>query len=79
MAKFIEFKDSGEWHEKKPMYDILNKKLGDVMGMVFWYPPWRQFVCRFKDDCIWSADCLKDVQEFIEGPPKIEAATKDSP
>jgi hypothetical protein len=70
MAKFIKFKDSGDRHHARPVYDILNKRSYDCIGMVFWYPEWKLWAVRFKEDSVWSAGCLRDVQEFIEGLPK---------
>jgi hypothetical protein len=65
MAKFIQFVKADENHEGNPMYWIANKRSGDTIGQVFWYGPWHQWTCRFKEDSVWSQDCLADVREFI--------------
>ena len=65
MAKYIKFSDSGESYSRKAMYDITNKKSGDCLGMIFWYPPWHLWVARFKEESVWSAECLADVQAFM--------------
>ena len=66
MAKFIRLsKDTEVTHEGKPVYWILNKRAGASIGQLFWYTPWRKWCARFKEDTVWSEDCLADVRKFI--------------
>jgi len=64
MAKYIRFEKVGSW-SGKPIYDIINKAHGEVLGFIKWYPQWRGYVCVFSADTIWSMDCLADVQRFM--------------
>lgn len=63
--QYIEF----ELVEQKPktlVYDILNNKSGDKIGIVKWFANWRQYVFVPSDSCIFSCGCLKDVIDFTE-------------
>ena len=62
--RFIRFEARGTDYDK-PLYCILSKQSGDCLGYVHWYPRWRQWVCGFEPDTIWSQDCLQDVQRFL--------------
>lgn len=50
---------------QKAGYIIRNNSTNNEMGVVEWYPRWRQWVAAFEDSHIWSHDCLADVREFI--------------
>lgn len=48
-------------------YTINTKRDQDFLGAIEFYPPWRQYVLRPWDgNTVWSADCLRDVIDFIE-------------
>lgn len=54
--------------ERKPktsVFELRNSRSGDRLGVVKWYPAWRQY-CYFPDRTqILSAGCLADIQDFI--------------
>ena len=72
MGKFIRFDKDGE-HDGKPLYRIVNRRAGDELGRVLWHKPWRLWAAHFDDCAVWSADCLKDVQSFIENVNDADA------
>ena len=49
----------------KPTYPIVNLKAKDVLGVIFWYSAWRQWVAKFNDTAVFSTDCLADIQTAI--------------
>lgn len=65
--KHIEFSKMTHERHKRPWFLILNKKSGDELGQVEYYPTWRQYVFMpYKEwDCVFSASCLADIQEFL--------------
>ena len=66
MPKYIRFdKVSTDPHAGKERYVVTNIKSDQPLADVFWYPAWRQWVCRMNDDAVWSEDCLRDVREFV--------------
>lgn len=47
------------------VWQCVNNKSGDVLGLVKWYPGWRQY-CFFCDTgIVLSAGCLHDIESFI--------------
>lgn len=66
MAKYIEFKERKAKKDEKPGYTIMSKKSGDALGNIFWYKPWSKYVFMSDYETVWSAGCLKTVQEFME-------------
>ena len=52
-------------HAGKPIWYIFNRKAGDALGRIVYYPPWRQWVATFSEESVWSAGCLADVQDAI--------------
>ena len=70
MAKFIRFDKTEEIFAGRETYNIINKRYGTILGQILQYPPWRQWICRFNPDSIWSQDCLTDIAEFLRSLPK---------
>lgn len=65
--EFISFRDASEYVTgKTKAWVCLNKKSGGALGGVRWHGPWRQY-CFFPSDALFSAGCLRDIAEFLEG------------
>ena len=62
--EFIHF----ELIEQKPkagVYACRNNRSGEPLGVVKWYPAWRQY-CYFPTvQAVYSHGCLEDIQKFI--------------
>ncbi len=55
--------------EQKPktkVYSCRNNKSNAELGIVKWFPSWRQYCFYSTTDIILSKGCLKDIQNFIE-------------
>jgi hypothetical protein len=51
--------------EKTNIYGVFTKT-DDLIGIVKWYPRWKQY-CFFPDkETIWNNGSLKDLQNFIK-------------
>lgn len=67
MAQYIRFDKTEETFNGHPIYKIINKRHGDVLGRVFWYAVWKQYVfIADSGTAIWSKGCLEDVIAFID-------------
>jgi hypothetical protein len=66
MSRFIRFEDEGQEHEGRPVYGVVNKRSRTTIGQVFWYGPWKRYTARFREDSVWSPDCLEAVATFAE-------------
>ena len=51
-------------------YDLINHRSGAPIGIVGWYPPWRQWCFFPHAETVWSEVCLRDVLDFIGRLPK---------
>lgn len=54
--------------EEKPktsVWGCLNTKSDDMLGIVKWYGPWRQYCFFPMADCVFSKGCLEDINQFI--------------
>lgn len=66
MAQYIRFEKTAESFNNHPLYNVINKRHGDVLGQVFWYTIWKQYGFTAEDSAVWSKGCLQDVIAFIE-------------
>lgn len=57
---FVEFKKEGI------AYTMHNRKSGVAMGAVSYYPPWKQFIVEFVEDCVFNNQCLRDIADFLD-------------
>lgn len=52
--------------KRKTKYVLVsNKNSEDLIGVIKWYAPWRQYCFFPASDTIWNTTCLDDVQEVI--------------
>jgi hypothetical protein len=55
--------------EQKPktgVYQCRNNKSGVELGLIKWYPAWRQY-CYFPTcQAVYSKGCLDDINDFIK-------------
>ena len=62
--KHIKFKAPN----KKTDFDwaIVNKKSGDVLGVVSLYKRWKKHVAGFREGCVFDEGCLCDIADFLK-------------
>lgn len=61
-----------EQKHKTSVWGCESNSSGDQLGVVMWYPSWRQY-CFFPDaEVLFSGGCLSDIQEFMTGLRKEE-------
>jgi len=62
--RYIEFKLL-EKKSKTSVWECLNINSSVRLGIVKWYPYWRQY-CYFPEkDTVYSVGCLEDINDFI--------------
>ena len=48
-------------------YECRNNKSNDILGYIYWYPNWRDFVFTQADSrVIFNSSCLLDIVDFIK-------------
>jgi hypothetical protein len=50
---------------KTNKYSVTNNKSGDLLGVIRWHGPWRQYVFLAAPLTLYSAGCLADIQSFL--------------
>lgn len=63
--RYIGFDDISPKARRTRLYLCKNRRHNAALGIVQWNAPWRQYVFEPNECCIFSADCLADIQDFI--------------
>ena len=56
--------------EQKPktgVYQVNNNFSGYELGIIKWYPPWRQYAYFSTCEAVYSVGCMEDINDFIKG------------
>ena len=65
--KYIEFVQESNMYQANPIWRCKNKRHGSQLGIVEYYPEWKQWVIGAIDHRnIFSADCLDDISHFLK-------------
>lgn len=53
--------------EDKPKTSVfaVESKHEEQLGIIKWFPQWRQYCFFPKDDCVFSLGCMIDINHFI--------------
>ncbi len=54
--------------ERKPktnVYSVMSRRHGTNLGVVKWYPSWRQYAFFPSDETVFNAECLENVEAFL--------------
>ena len=55
-----------EVFKNKPVYRVYNKKSKEPLGIISYYPSWKEYIFSSKEGCVFNNSCLKDIIDFIE-------------
>ncbi len=50
---------------KTSVWSCLSNRTKDELGMVKWYPSWRQYCFFPHPETVYSTGCLEDIKDFI--------------
>lgn len=60
--RFIKFKET----PKRNAF-VLNKRSGDVLGLIQWYPDWRCYVLHaVPEGVVFNGECLRDIATYMD-------------
>jgi hypothetical protein len=51
---------------KTKQYEVWAKESDEQLGLITWWPHWRQFVFQPRQNTLYSWDCLSGISEFIK-------------
>ena len=73
--KFIHFVDTGvPAAGKTSVWSCRNNGNSNELGIIIWYPTWREYCYEDTTPAVYSAGCLADIQDFIDQLMKARAA-----
>jgi hypothetical protein len=74
-TQYLIFEDQEISKKKTKVISVININADDIIGIIKWYGPWRQY-CFFPEfDTVWNITCLTDVNEVI-GNLMLDRKTK---
>jgi len=62
--KYIRFVER-EPKPKTKVFSVESKNFDCLLGFVKWHAPWRRYCFFVEDGTFFDADCLRDIQDFI--------------
>ena len=62
MLKFEEQTTKG----KTKRFTIISNHSNESIGLIYYYPAWRCYICELFEDTIWSLSCLKEINKKLE-------------
>lgn len=81
MGKWIDFEalhsDPGR---KTQRWDVVSKKSGGLLGTIYWWGAWRQYVFEPSGESriIFEEDCLRDIAAFCEEKTREHKANRNA-
>ena len=66
ISKYLEF----NMLEKKPkteVYEIVSKRNKERLGIIKWFPRWRQYAFFPESGTIFNVECILDIVSFTRG------------
>ena len=54
-----------ESKSKTKVYAVHSKHHGDLLGIIKWYAPWRQYCFFPEPETVWSNSCLREIIDFV--------------
>ena len=53
---------------KTSIWHVSNRFDQSFLGLIQWYAPWRQYCFYPYGNIVLAGSCLKDIDEFCQGP-----------
>jgi hypothetical protein len=60
-----------EMPRKTQIWSLFSQRHGNLLGVIKWYGPWRQYCFYPEKESVWSLKCLHDVKEFLQTCNKV--------
>lgn len=63
--KYIHFEEADSTEKVTSVWDCLNNTSVFTLGMIKWYPGWRQYCFMPIGKTVFNKGCLEDINDFI--------------
>ena len=64
-SKYLEFKQLN-YKGRTKKFHVISKRAGVVLGKIYWWGAWRQYIFEPEKATVWNKDCLKNIQDFLK-------------
>lgn len=54
-----------ETFKQHPVYRIFNNKSNAQLGILSYYPQWKQYIFSSYEDVVYDETCLRDILNFL--------------
>ena len=65
MSEYLTFVDMPLIRRKTRVVEVHSKTSNDVLGIIKWWPAWRQYCFFPEEGTVWSIGCMHQVHNFI--------------
>ena len=63
--KHIHFEEGGGPKADHPLYHCKNNRTASILGVVFYFKPWKKYVFEGRTGCVFDVSCLTDIIDFM--------------
>lgn len=64
-SKYLGFQERQRLHRKTKTIMVTSKNKLDVLGIIEWYGPWRQYCFWPVYGTVFNKGCLEDINKYI--------------
>ena len=65
-SEYLVFDKYNGQGRKLPIYKVKNKATLDSLGVIYFYPGLRKYVCESTPQIVYDADYLIDIAKFLQ-------------
>lgn len=66
MNEYIKFEEVFFEKIKTKRFEVISTRNNDFLGRIYWYPSWRQYIFAPIYNTVWSKECLKTIEDFLQ-------------
>jgi hypothetical protein len=64
-SRFIKIKDIESKFDGKPRYEVINKRGDYVLGDIYYFSGWRQYIFAPYEDSEYNSECLSTIVSWL--------------
>ncbi len=66
MSEYLTFVNAAQpLGHKTKVVEVRSKNTNDALGIIKWWPAWRQYCFFPEEGTVWSIQCMDDVRNFV--------------
>jgi hypothetical protein len=65
-SEYLTFEEDDHYEGKTKLLYVQSKRKIEILAVIKWYGPWRQYCFYPMPETIWNKGCMEDVQTVIK-------------